>query len=471
MSLAILAHYSKKSVQEEIYEFLRGRWVGLEGVGKKWVRWEGDRPLAINKPSDVYVLFSKYSKIAPRSIYGSIEVFGRLESRVDVEEGYDSNVKLATPFIDIDLEGEFGKSWRTAVEAINTIVSFLESRNVSESVYILWSGNGFHIRINEHAFDRVLEGKHPVEVAWGVVEYVLETLEKDLFNLVRNCGGCIKIENIVNPKRVFTAPLSFHREKNRVAIALKPRALVEFDPEWSNPSNPRHDPQAWRSFKKGEADDLAEEAFSKLRVFRKSNHMRIQLETPREAKLGERVDEGDKIVEKAGTTEPPRIGRFQVMGLLQAARYYVLKGDLEKAKSWGLNRAIFYAWAKYYGPSSRRLLMRMREVYGSSSSYRDEELKWDSLGGEKAQVSPRGLYVIGGVEQTPEDYDRNIAKKIELAGIPYELAWEKAVEYVRRFPDRVLLDPQEFYKKVYEPVRDRFAEIVFKSREQGGDRQ
>jgi len=42
--------------------------------------------------------------------------------------------------------------------------------------------------------------------------------------------------------------------------------------------------------------------------------------------------------------EKPRIGRFQVMGLLQAARYYVLYGDLEKAKSFGINRAIFYAW-------------------------------------------------------------------------------------------------------------------------------
>lgn len=29
------------------------------------------------------------------------------------------------------------------------------------------------------------------------------------------------------------------------------------------------------------------------------------------------------------------------MGLLQAARYYLLTGDLEKAKSFGLNRAIF----------------------------------------------------------------------------------------------------------------------------------
>jgi len=47
------------------------------------------------------------------------------------------------------------------------------------------------------------------------------------------------------------------------------------------------------------------------------------------------------------------IGRFQVMALLQAARHYIIHKDLKKAKSFGLNRAIFYAWAKHYGPRSR----------------------------------------------------------------------------------------------------------------------
>ena len=44
----------------------------------------------------------------------------------------------------------------------------------------------------------------------------------------------------------------------------------------------------------------------------------------------------------------------------------------------------------------------------------------------------------------------------------------QAVEYVRRFPERVLLDPQEFYRKAYEPVRDRFAELVLSEKKSGG---
>lgn len=40
------------------------------------------------------------------------------------------------------------------------------------------------------------------------------------------------------------------------------------------------------------------------------------------------------------------VGRFQVMATLQAARAKTLGLPLASARSWGLNRAIFYAAAK-----------------------------------------------------------------------------------------------------------------------------
>jgi hypothetical protein len=40
------------------------------------------------------------------------------------------------------------------------------------------------------------------------------------------------------------------------------------------------------------------------------------------------------------------VGRFQVMATLKAARAYLLGKSLFTAKSFGLNRAIFYAVAK-----------------------------------------------------------------------------------------------------------------------------
>lgn len=165
--------------------------------------------------------------------------------------------------------------------------------------------------------------------------------------------------------------------------------------------------------------------------------------------------------------EKTKIGRFQVMALLQAARYYLLTRDLKKAYSFGLNRAIFYAWAKRYGKtiprSERETLTEKKEVITvkKGNSY------FTYVGNECVPVSPNGWFTIGGKEQTPEDYKRNIISKIESV-IPYEEAWKVALEYVGRFSKSVLLDQQKFFEKVYKPVRDNFLELVKRYKERRG---
>ncbi len=148
------------------------------------------------------------------------------------------------------------------------------------------------------------------------------------------------------------------------------------------------------------------------------------------------------------------IGRFQVMALLQAARYYLLKGDLERAKSFGLNRAIFYAWAKRTGGRRHRSAGASHYSRVPSKSERVE-----SLGDERAYVSPTGLFVIGDQVQRPQDYDRQVVRRIEKY-VPYEVAWEAALKYLSTFPKSVLLSQREFYEKVYKPVRDNFEEVI-----------
>ena len=69
--------------------------------------------------------------------------------------------------------------------------------------------------------------------------------------------------------------------------------------------------------------------------------------------------------------------------------------------------------------------------------------------------------MIGDKEQTPEDFDKNIKEKIEKI-YDFQTAWKAAIEYLRRFPKEVLKDQQLFFKKVYEPVRDKFEEIIEK---------
>ena len=461
-----LAYYRDPRVAGEIAEFLRGRWAALEEEGRRWLRWDNGRPLTVSSWRDVVRIVEEHRGLRPRSWYGTIEVFRRLESARDVTEGYEANVEKVTTFIDIDIvdEGRVGEAWRCVVEAAGVLVEWLEERGVWESVYLLWSGAGMHLRIHEDALQG-LENASPLDAAFALAEYMLTANQARLLDIIRGCGGLVKIENLVAPKRVFTAPLSLHRRLDRVAVALKPRDLASFTPEWSLPASPRHDPRAWREARPGEAVELAREALARGGRVRKHTLMEASA-----TKLGAPTEPptitapATAATSREEATEPREPGRFPVMALLQAARYYLLTGDAERAKSWGLNRAIFYAWAKYYGPGRRasaRLEERARR-YSTGARVREDEVKWVEVGGEKAMVSPRGWFVMGGVEQRPEDFDRYVARRFEEAGIPFQEAWRAALEYLKRFPPSVLRDPQRFYKEAYEPVRDRFVEKVLR---------
>ncbi len=460
----IAKYYNDPLKLREITEYLKGRWIGLEGENRKWVRWEDDKPLIISKPEDIPRLFKKYRFIRPRSIYGTIEVFKTLEKKADVMEKYVENVVRVTPFIDIDLidERELEKRYVYIVRTTKIIADYVIENNIEKCVYLAWSGAGIHVRFNEKCIDEPLKEYHPLDVAFCLVEYVLEVLKPRLIDAIRESGGIVKIENLVSMKRVFTAPLSLHRRLDRAVIFFRPRDLEDFKLEWSDPSNPRHDPDSWRIYEKSGLDELAYKAIKHIGIVRKHSLLEA-----RATRIGVETRE-PPTVEKPISKNVSEPGRFPVMALLQAARYYILTGDLEKAKSFGLNRAIFYAWAKYYGPAKRGVAAyRPRgRIYGVRVT---GELKRVEEVGEKLQISPRGYFVMGGIEQRPEDFDRYVLRKFEEAGIKAEEAWRAALEYVRRFPKTVLRDPQLFYKEVYEPVRDRFVEKVLKRKQGGGE--
>jgi len=165
------------------------------------------------------------------------------------------------------------------------------------------------------------------------------------------------------------------------------------------------------------------------------------------------------VEDAVAKTAYKKLGRFQVMGLLQAARYYLIKGDIERAKSFGLNRAIFYAWAKRY---ARDRLSRGKRRIGAEATAgpRAADLRVEQIGNETAYLSPRGWFTIGGTEQSARDYDQQIAKRIEAAAIPYEDAWATAIRYLKGFPRETLIDQQKFYREVYQPVRDVFHTLI-----------
>jgi len=227
-------------------------------------------------------------------------------------------------------------------------------------------------------------------------------------------------------------------------VCFKPEALNDFEVEWASPKGFRHD-ERWRECVEGEG--------GRGRPQGRRGSRRVQGLGAVEGRVRTAIAAPKPIeVERRG-----KIGRFQVMGLLQAVRYYLLTGDLERAKSFGLNRAIFYAWAKRHA----REVASKRAAHSKAvrASAEGREGRAVQVGGETAFASERGWLAIGGEEQRPEDYDRQIAQHIEGV-VPYERAWQAALEYLKSFDGGVLLDQQRFFKEVYEPVRDRFLEDV-----------
>ncbi len=443
----MLRHYSDRRVLEEISYFARGRWLALESKPVKgrrhFIRWlPGRVPLKAGDPLELRGLLHRLRGHRPRTVYASITVYKRLASPRDLED--PENIVAATPFWDVDASLE---EWKKALEAARLIACYLEDWGVRRSLYLVWSGEGVHVRIHEKAFREALEKAHPVDIAFAVVEYVLRKLKDRLQGLMVR-SSVLKVENLVDYKRVFTAPLSLHRERDIVAVPFKLDDIDEFNPlEWGKPGDYRYNP-AWRDYVEGEADTLALEALKHI--------------PPSRSPLAPLKLRATRIeVKPAEAPELPvegRVGRFQVMALLQAARYYLLYGDLEKAKSFGLNRAIFYAWAKHYGPHKRTPWRQVGKTTRTTGTTDDK--RFVEVAGEKVQLGPDGYFMMGGVEQTPRDFDRQVTARFEAAGVSWEKAWEAALRYLSRFPKTVLKDPQKFYSMVYEPVRDNFLERV-----------
>jgi len=144
------------------------------------------------------------------------------------------------------------------------------------------------------------------------------------------------------------------------------------------------------------------------------------------------------------------VGRFQVMATLQAARAVELGLPEESAKSWGLNRAIFYAAAK-------RGFKGTREAGRPGHGVREKAPGEYFVGSEKGFVSqgdPTPLFTIGGKVQTEQDFERQIASRFNGR---FEAAWNEALDYVRHFDRQTLISGEEFFREVYRIKRDAYA--------------
>ncbi|MEM1525195.1 MAG: hypothetical protein QW372_05325 [Nitrososphaerales archaeon] len=145
------------------------------------------------------------------------------------------------------------------------------------------------------------------------------------------------------------------------------------------------------------------------------------------------------------------IGRFQVMAILQAARAFILGMPEESAKSWGLNRAIFYAAAKrgFKGTSPMTAEYQRAKI--------GEEIDVYRLGDEIAfkEVREGKLYfTIGGKILTEKDFYKQIESRF---GESFHEAWKEALKIVSMYDHAILLSQRRFYEEVYKPMRDELA--------------
>lgn len=154
------------------------------------------------------------------------------------------------------------------------------------------------------------------------------------------------------------------------------------------------------------------------------------------------------------------ISRFQVMAVLQAARAYVLGYPIVSAKSFGLNRAIFYAAAKR-GFKTQKL---HKEILKAKFKIPEEKIEQiektftvEKVGDEMAYsviIDGIKFFTIGGEIQDEEKFKRQVESRFKN----FEKVWEEAVSICKSVDKGILLSQRYFYESVYKPRRDYLVE-------------
>lgn len=154
------------------------------------------------------------------------------------------------------------------------------------------------------------------------------------------------------------------------------------------------------------------------------------------------------------------VGRFQVMALLQAARARALGYPLDEAKSFGLNRAIFYAAAKrgFQGTTGAKHPGEQHQLKEAPGRTVTTTIQHETLGDETAyyvEVEGKKRYVMGNDILEPDDFRRQVEQRF---GKAFPEVWEQAVQIIEQTDKEVLTSQRRFYEQVYKPRRDELAQ-------------
>jgi hypothetical protein len=161
--------------------------------------------------------------------------------------------------------------------------------------------------------------------------------------------------------------------------------------------------------------------------------------------------------QKPARSDSTGVSEFYVHAVLQAARAEKLGLDPDSAKSWGLNRAIFYeAVKKGYIHRGRR-----KGTAGDASSQPGVTPKRKqnfgrlySVGNEKAyavETHDGGVrFVIGGQAQSPDAFDKQIRRRFS----DWKMVWLEAMQLMEQSGPAVLKSASRFHAQIYKRWRD-----------------
>lgn len=258
----VLNHYKRDIVRREITEWVKNKWVAIhcqerdENGRLIFIRYMDKKPLSLDSPEDLKKLMERFKRLRPRTIYASINEYKVLS---DVSNVYDlDNIIASTPTWDIDNKLE---DWKTTIKIGRFIGELVMKEGVHQGLYYIWSGRGLHLHIHPYSFSRKIRGRYnPLDISYAIVEFIRSEFIGKFPQFNIGLGGSIKIENKMDIARVFTAPLSIHRELDLVTVALKYGDLENFGLSWLDINKFKHN-MRWREYVEGEADDLAFKAY------------------------------------------------------------------------------------------------------------------------------------------------------------------------------------------------------------------
>jgi len=103
---------------------------------------------------------------------------------------------------------------------------------------------------NEKSFSKeILKKYNPLDIAYSIVEYICRKVKNEFLEIASKIDdkSILKLENKIDIKRVFTVPLSLHRKLDLCCVCFKPNDLSNFNIDWANPNNIKHN-QDWKKY-------------------------------------------------------------------------------------------------------------------------------------------------------------------------------------------------------------------------------